>query len=44
MPYRLASSADDAGGGGPGLIEVRTDRAENVTQHRSLFARVAEQL
>ncbi|MEA2441469.1 MAG: 2-succinyl-5-enolpyruvyl-6-hydroxy-3-cyclohexene-carboxylate synthase [Thermoleophilaceae bacterium] len=44
MPYRLASRADDAGDGGPGLIEVRTDRAENVTQHRSLFARVAEQL
>jgi 2-succinyl-5-enolpyruvyl-6-hydroxy-3-cyclohexene-1-carboxylate synthase len=26
------------------VIEVRTDRAENVTQHRALFARVAEQL
>jgi 2-succinyl-5-enolpyruvyl-6-hydroxy-3-cyclohexene-1-carboxylate synthase len=26
------------------LIEVRTDRAENVAQHRALFARVAEQL
>jgi 2-succinyl-5-enolpyruvyl-6-hydroxy-3-cyclohexene-1-carboxylate synthase len=31
-------------GAGPGLIEVRTDRAENVAQHRALFARVAEQL
>jgi 2-succinyl-5-enolpyruvyl-6-hydroxy-3-cyclohexene-1-carboxylate synthase len=26
------------------LIEVRTDRAQNVAQHRALFARVAEQL
>jgi 2-succinyl-5-enolpyruvyl-6-hydroxy-3-cyclohexene-1-carboxylate synthase len=26
------------------LTEVRTDRAENVAQHRALFARVAEQL
>jgi 2-succinyl-5-enolpyruvyl-6-hydroxy-3-cyclohexene-1-carboxylate synthase len=30
--------------GAPGLIEVRTDRASNVAQHRALFARVAEQL
>ena len=29
---------------GPGLIELRTDRAANVEQHRGLFARVAEQL
>jgi 2-succinyl-5-enolpyruvyl-6-hydroxy-3-cyclohexene-1-carboxylate synthase len=42
MPYRLAASADDVSG--PGLIEVRTDRAGNVAQHRALFARVAEQL
>jgi 2-succinyl-5-enolpyruvyl-6-hydroxy-3-cyclohexene-1-carboxylate synthase len=28
----------------PGLVEVRTDRAENVKLHRALFARVAEQL
>jgi 2-succinyl-5-enolpyruvyl-6-hydroxy-3-cyclohexene-1-carboxylate synthase len=28
----------------PGLIEIRTDRAENVALHRGLFARVAEQL
>ena len=26
------------------LVEVRTDRAANVAQHRALFARVAEQL
>jgi 2-succinyl-5-enolpyruvyl-6-hydroxy-3-cyclohexene-1-carboxylate synthase len=42
IPYRLASAADDVGG--TGLIELRTDRAENVAQHRALFARVAEQL
>ena len=36
---RLAALADM-----PGLMEVRTDRAENVAQHRALFARVAEQL
>jgi hypothetical protein len=42
MPYRLAGSADDVAG--EGLIELRTDRAENVAQHRALFARVAEQL
>ena len=28
----------------PGLVEIRTDRAENVAPHRALFARVAEQL
>ena len=44
MPYRLAPSAADLGGAGPGLIEVRTDRDDNVAQHRALFARVAEQL
>jgi 2-succinyl-5-enolpyruvyl-6-hydroxy-3-cyclohexene-1-carboxylate synthase len=38
MPY-----AEDVGAGG-GLIEVRTDRADNVAQHRALFARVAERL
>jgi hypothetical protein len=28
----------------PGLTEVRTDREQNVTEHRALFARVAERL
>jgi 2-succinyl-5-enolpyruvyl-6-hydroxy-3-cyclohexene-1-carboxylate synthase len=42
LPYRLASSAGDVEGGG--LIEVRTDRAESVAEHRALFARVAERL
>ena len=44
LPYRLATDATDVGGVGPGLIEVRTDRAANVAGHRELFARVAEQL
>jgi 2-succinyl-5-enolpyruvyl-6-hydroxy-3-cyclohexene-1-carboxylate synthase len=43
LPYRLASSAGDVTAE-PGLTEVRTDRAENVTGHRALFARVAELL
>jgi 2-succinyl-5-enolpyruvyl-6-hydroxy-3-cyclohexene-1-carboxylate synthase len=29
---------------GPSLIEVHTDRASNVAEHRDLYARVAEQL
>jgi 2-succinyl-5-enolpyruvyl-6-hydroxy-3-cyclohexene-1-carboxylate synthase len=43
MPYRLAAAADDVDVQ-PGLTEVRTDRELNVTEHRALFARVAEQL
>jgi 2-succinyl-5-enolpyruvyl-6-hydroxy-3-cyclohexene-1-carboxylate synthase len=42
MPYRLATDADDVAG--EGLIEVRTDRAANVAEHRALFARVAQQI
>jgi 2-succinyl-5-enolpyruvyl-6-hydroxy-3-cyclohexene-1-carboxylate synthase len=42
MPYRLATDAGDVGG--EGLIEVRTDRAANVAEHRALFARVAQQI
>jgi 2-succinyl-5-enolpyruvyl-6-hydroxy-3-cyclohexene-1-carboxylate synthase len=44
LDYRLVSSAAELGAIEPGLIELRTDRAENVAQHRALFARVAEQL
>ena len=46
LPHTLATSADEVRTAAkrPGLIEVRTDRAENVAQHRALFARVAEQL
>jgi 2-succinyl-5-enolpyruvyl-6-hydroxy-3-cyclohexene-1-carboxylate synthase len=43
MPYRLATGADDVDVQ-PGLTEVRTDREQNVTEHRALFARVAERL
>jgi 2-succinyl-5-enolpyruvyl-6-hydroxy-3-cyclohexene-1-carboxylate synthase len=43
LPYRLAASAADVTAA-PGLTEVRTDRAESVTEHRALFARVAERL
>jgi 2-succinyl-5-enolpyruvyl-6-hydroxy-3-cyclohexene-1-carboxylate synthase len=41
-----ASTADEvrAAAADPGLIEIRTDRHENVALHRALFARVAEQL
>jgi 2-succinyl-5-enolpyruvyl-6-hydroxy-3-cyclohexene-1-carboxylate synthase len=42
MPYRLAANADDVAG--DGLIEVRTDRAGNVAEHRALFAHVAQQI
>ncbi len=47
MPYTLAASSADiaaAIAAGPGLIELRTDRATNVRLHRELFARVAGQL
>jgi 2-succinyl-5-enolpyruvyl-6-hydroxy-3-cyclohexene-1-carboxylate synthase len=46
MPHTLATTADEVrvAAKQPGLVEVRTDRAENVAQHRALFARVAEQL
>ncbi len=43
MPYRLAASADDVNSDA-GLIEVRTDRAQNVAEHRALFARVTQRL
>ena len=46
MRHTLASTADEVRTAAklPGLVEVRTDRAQNVAQHRALFARVAEQL
>jgi 2-succinyl-5-enolpyruvyl-6-hydroxy-3-cyclohexene-1-carboxylate synthase len=46
MRHTVASTADEVreAAGLPGLVEVRTDRAENVRLHRALFARVAEQL
>jgi 2-succinyl-5-enolpyruvyl-6-hydroxy-3-cyclohexene-1-carboxylate synthase len=46
LEHTLASTADEvrAAAKRPGLVEVRTDRTDNVAQHRALFARVAEQL
>ena len=46
LRHTLASSSEEVAAAlsEPGLVEVRTDRAENVAQHRALFARVAEQL
>src|SRR4051794_3244873 len=46
MPHTPAATADEVRAAAklPGLVEVRTDRAENVKMHRALFARVAEQL
>jgi 2-succinyl-5-enolpyruvyl-6-hydroxy-3-cyclohexene-1-carboxylate synthase len=42
LPHTLAESADDirAACDMPGLIEIRTDRDENVRIHRDLFERV----
>ncbi|MEA2421149.1 MAG: 2-succinyl-5-enolpyruvyl-6-hydroxy-3-cyclohexene-carboxylate synthase [Thermoleophilaceae bacterium] len=47
LEHRLATTAAAVAGAtaaGPGLIEIRTDRAESVRLHRDLFARVAEAL
>jgi 2-succinyl-5-enolpyruvyl-6-hydroxy-3-cyclohexene-1-carboxylate synthase len=46
LRHTVAQTADEVRTAAklPGLVEVRTDRAENVAQHRALFARVAEQL
>ena len=47
MDHRPCADADDvraAVQGGPGLIEVRTDRRANVSVHRSIVERVSAQL
>jgi 2-succinyl-5-enolpyruvyl-6-hydroxy-3-cyclohexene-1-carboxylate synthase len=46
LRHTLAATADEVREAArlPGLVEVRTDREENVRLHRALFARVAEQL
>jgi 2-succinyl-5-enolpyruvyl-6-hydroxy-3-cyclohexene-1-carboxylate synthase len=46
MRHTLAATADEVKAAAklPGIVEMRTDRAENVRLHRALFARVAEQL
>jgi 2-succinyl-5-enolpyruvyl-6-hydroxy-3-cyclohexene-1-carboxylate synthase len=46
LPYRPAATPDDVRQAArePGLIEVRTDRADSVRLHRELAARVARDL
>ena len=46
MEHLTATTADEvrAAAAEPGLVEVRTERAENVRLHRELYARVAEAL
>ena len=46
MEHRTASTPDEvrAAAPDPGLVEVRTDRADSVRLHRELHARVSEQL
>jgi len=46
IEHRTASTPDEvrAAAAQPGLVEVRTDRAENVRLHRELYAQVAEGL
>jgi 2-succinyl-5-enolpyruvyl-6-hydroxy-3-cyclohexene-1-carboxylate synthase len=47
MPHRPVSTPDEvraAVAEGPGLVEVRTDRARSVALHRELYAKVAAQL
>jgi 2-succinyl-5-enolpyruvyl-6-hydroxy-3-cyclohexene-1-carboxylate synthase len=46
LPHTLAKTPDEvrAAVAGPGLVEVRTDRATNVALHRDVYARVSEQL
>jgi 2-succinyl-5-enolpyruvyl-6-hydroxy-3-cyclohexene-1-carboxylate synthase len=46
MQHTLASTPDEvrAAVAKPGLVEVRTDRAANVAEHRALFERVARAL
>ena len=46
LPHTLAQTPDEIGTAAfaPGLIEVRTDRAENVRLHRELIAAIDAQL
>jgi 2-succinyl-5-enolpyruvyl-6-hydroxy-3-cyclohexene-1-carboxylate synthase len=46
IEHRTATTPEDvrAAAAEPGLVEVRTDRAENVRLHRELAERVAERL
>ena len=46
MEHRTATTPDEvrAAAAEPGLVEVRTDRADNVRVHREVCTRVAEQI
>jgi 2-succinyl-5-enolpyruvyl-6-hydroxy-3-cyclohexene-1-carboxylate synthase len=46
LEHRTATTPDEvqAAAQEPGLVEVRTDRADSVRLHRELYARVADQL
>jgi 2-succinyl-5-enolpyruvyl-6-hydroxy-3-cyclohexene-1-carboxylate synthase len=46
MEHRTATTPDEvrAAAAEPGLVEVRTDRATNVSGHRAVYARVADGL
>jgi len=46
ISHRTATTPDEvrAAAEAPGLVEVRTDRADNVRLHRDLYARVAAKL
>lgn len=46
LEHRHADTYDEvaAAARAPGLVEVRSDRRENVERHRELFARVAGEL
>ncbi len=46
MEHRTATTPDEvcAAAAEPGLVEVRTNRADNVRGHRELYSRVADQL
>ena len=44
LEHRTAATPDEVAGAlaaGPGLVEVRTDRAQNVRAHRETAERVA---
>ena len=46
IEHRTASTPDEVreAAAEPGLVEIRTDRADNVRVHREIYARVAENL
>ena len=46
IEHRVAGTPDEvrASAAAPGLVEVRTDRAQNVQRRREVYARVSERL